>query len=117
MSTNPAKDTSLPKGKLSNLRYLSNYLRPYKRGVLGATLALVITSSGVLGIGMALRYLVDEGIAKGNPELLGNGYIILLCVVMILAAATYTRYLCVSWVGERVVADIRRDVFGNGVTA
>jgi ATP-binding cassette subfamily B protein len=113
MSQNPAKDTSLPKGKLTNLRYLSSYLRPYKRGVIGATIALFITSSGVLAIGMALRYLVDEGIAKGNPELLGNGYMIMLGVVVLLAIATYTRYLLVSWVGERVVADIRRDVFGK----
>ncbi|MBN8542703.1 MAG: ATP-binding cassette domain-containing protein [Alphaproteobacteria bacterium] len=107
------KDDSLPKGKLSNLRYLAHYLRPYKNGVIGASVALVITSSGVLGIGKALQYLVDEGIAKGNPALLGNGYLILLGVVVILAVATYARYLCVSWVGERVVADIRRDVFAK----
>ena len=113
MSRNPAKDDSLPKGKLTNLRYLFGYLRPYKRSVYGATLALIVTSSGVLGIGRALQYLVDEGIAKGNPELLGTGYIILLGVVVLLAVATYTRYLLVSWVGERVVADIRRDVFGK----
>lgn len=113
MSSNPAKDTTLPKGKLTNLRYLFNYLRPYKRGVIAATIALVVTSSGVLAIGKALQYLVDEGIAKGNPELLGNGYVIMLGVVVLLAVATYTRYLLVSWIGERVVADIRRDVFAK----
>jgi ATP-binding cassette subfamily B protein len=107
------KDDSLPKGKLSNLRYLFTYLRPYKRGVIGATGALIVTSSGVLGIGKTLQYLVDEGIAKGDPQLLGNGYIMLLCVVLVLAIATYCRYLFVSWVGERVVADIRRDVFAK----
>ncbi|MFZ4125783.1 MAG: ABC transporter transmembrane domain-containing protein, partial [Rickettsiales bacterium] len=107
------KNDTLPKGKISNLRYLSSYLRPYRRGVIAATTALIVTSSGVLGIGKALQYLVDEGIAKGNPTLLGNGYLILLGVVVILAIATYARYLCVSWVGERVVADIRRDVFAK----
>lgn len=101
----------LPKGKLSSLRYLGRYLRPYKRGVIGATVALLFTSGGVLGIGYALKYLVDEGIAKGNPELLGYGYMILLGVVLMLAVATYARYLLVSSVGEKVVADIRRDVF------
>jgi len=103
----------LPKGKLSSLRYLGRYLAPYRRGVIGATAALLVTSSGVLGIGAALKYLVDEGIAKGNPYLLGNGYVILLGVVAILAVATYARYLLVSWVGERVVADIRRDLFAK----
>ena len=103
----------LPKGNVSNLRYLARYLQPYRTKVILASVALVFTSVGVLGLGTALRYLVDQGIAKGNPQLLGQGYLILLGVVMALAAATYTRYLLVSWVGERVVADIRRDVFSK----
>lgn len=103
----------LPKGKLSSLRYLMRYLRPYRPQVIAATVALVFTSTGVLGIGSALRHLVDEGIAKGDPQLLGHGYLILLGVVALLAIATYARYLFVSWVGERVVADIRRDVFAK----
>jgi ATP-binding cassette subfamily B protein len=101
------------KGKISNLRYLAQYLAPYRSKVIGASIALVFTSSGVLGMGSALRHLVDEGIAKRNPELLGQGYLILLAVVILLAGATYMRYLLVSWVGERVVADIRRDVFAK----
>lgn len=106
-------DTQPPKGKISSLRYLMRYLAPYKRQVIGASVALVFTSSGVLGIGAALRYLVDQGIAKGNPHLLGQGYLILLAVVAALAIGTYMRYLLVSWVGERVVADIRCDVFAK----
>jgi ATP-binding cassette subfamily B protein len=102
-----------PKGKLSSLRYLGRYLAPYKRKAIGALVALVFTSSSVLAMGSGMRYLVDEGIAKGNPTLLGQGYLILLGVVVALAAATYTRYLLVSWVGESVVADIRRDIFAK----
>lgn len=110
---NPLKNDSLPKGKISNLRYLLGYLRPYRNKAIGASVALVFTSSGVLAMGSALRYLIDEGIAKGNPALLGQGYLILLGVVIALASATYARYLLVSWVGEQVVADIRRDVFAK----
>ena len=106
-------DEQTPKGQLSSLRYLGRYLRPYRGKVIGASVALIFTSAGVLGMGTALRYLVDEGIAKGNPQLLGQGYLILLGVVVALAVATYTRYLLVSWVGERVVADIRRDIFAK----
>ncbi len=106
-------DPTLPKGKLSSLKYLFGYLKPYRGKVIGASVALVITSTGVLGMGYALRYLVDEGIAKGDPNLLGKGYLILLFVVVALAAATFTRYLLVSWVGERVVSDIRRDIFAK----
>lgn len=110
MSTEPA----LPaKGNLSSLRYLFGYLRPYRKQVIIASIALIITASGVLSIGAAFRYLVDEGIAKRDPYLLGHGYVILLGMVILLAVATYTRYLFVSWVGERVVADIRRDTFAK----
>lgn len=106
--------TDLPaKGKLTSLKYLSSYIRHYKRQVIGAAVALVVTSSGVLGMGGALRYLIDEGIAKGDAKMLGYGYIILLAVVVVFAIATYMRYSLVSWVGERVVADIRRDVFAK----
>ncbi|MDX2095232.1 MAG: ABC transporter transmembrane domain-containing protein [Alphaproteobacteria bacterium] len=102
-----------PKGRLGSLRYLLHYLRPYRRHTAGAVVALVMTSSVVLGMGAALRYLIDEGIRKGDQNLLGQGYLILLGVVALLAMGTYSRYLLVSLVGERVVADIRRDVFAK----
>ncbi|OYW13412.1 MAG: ABC transporter, partial [Rhodospirillales bacterium 12-54-5] len=103
----------MPKGKLSHLRYLLRYLAPYRSKVIGASVALVFTASGVLGMGSALRHLVDQGIAKGNQHLLDQGYFILLLVVVALAIGTYTRYSLVSWLGERVVADIRRDVYAK----
>ena len=102
-----------PKGKLGSLKYLFQYVRQYKRQVIGASIALLVTSSGVLGMGGALRYLIDEGIAKGDARMLGYGYVIMLGVVVIFAIATYMRYSLVSGVGERVVADIRRDVFAK----
>ncbi len=101
------------KGKIGSLRYLLRYIQPYRRHTIGAALALVCTSGVVLGMGSALRYLIDQGIAKSNPHLLGQGYLILLGVVVALALGTYARYLLVSWIGERVVADIRRDVFAK----
>ncbi len=111
-STNP-----LPaKGRISSLRYLLHYILPYKRQAIGAGIALVFTSSGVLGMGSALRHLIDQGIAKGDAQLLSQGYLVLLVVVVALAVGTYTRYLLVSTVGERVVADIRRDVFAKVVS-
>lgn len=104
------------KGKISSLRMMLSYLRPYRLQVISATLALMLTSSAVLGLGAALRHLVDEGIAKGDAKLLGNAYLMLLGVVVLLAATTFARYLLVSWIGERVVADIRRDVYGKIVS-
>ncbi|MFZ4541787.1 MAG: ABC transporter transmembrane domain-containing protein [Rickettsiales bacterium] len=104
------------KGKLGSLRYLLRYMWPYRRQSIFACIALVFTATGVLGMGSALRYLIDQGIAKGDQQLLSQGYLILLGVVVALAIGTYTRYLLVSWVGERVVADIRRDVFAKVIS-
>jgi ATP-binding cassette, subfamily B, bacterial len=105
-----------PKGRISSLRQIFHYLKPYRTATAAASIALIFTSSGVLGMGAGLRHLVDEGIAKGNPTLLSHAYWIMLGVVALLAGATYLRYYAVSWVGERVVADIRRDVFAKIVT-
>ncbi|MEJ0009768.1 MAG: ABC transporter transmembrane domain-containing protein [Alphaproteobacteria bacterium] len=102
-----------PKGRLANLRYLLRYIAPYRGRVAWAFLALLVSSGGILGMGAALRHLIDQGISKGNEQLLNSGYLILLGVILAIAGATYTRYLLVSWVGERVVADIRRDVFAK----
>ncbi len=103
----------LPKASIGKLRHIRAYLLPYRMAIAGACVALIFTSSAVLGMGAALRYLVDAGIASGNLALLDTYYWRLLVVVAVLAAATYARYYLVSWVGERVVADIRRDVYGK----
>lgn len=110
---NDPSTIDLPKGNITSLARMWRYLRHYRSQVIAASIALILTSAGTLGVGKALSYLVDEGIAKGDPELLGYGYVILLGVVVVLALATYARYLFVSYVGEKVVADIRRDVFSH----
>ncbi len=116
--TYPTQQSSnaLPKGKLSSLGAMKHFIMPYRWGVIGATISLLFTSGAVLGIGSGLRYLVDEGISKGNLELLNNAFIILLGVVIILAAATFMRYYLVSSVGEKVVADIRNAVYQKIIT-
>ncbi len=100
-----------PKGSVKNLWPLLRYLKPYRVQVAAATVALVFTSSAVLAMGAGLRYLVDEGLSKGNTHLLDKAFLILLTVTLLLAAASYVRYYLVSWIGERAVADIRSDVY------
>ncbi len=102
---------ALNKAPLPSLRYLLGYLKPYRLLIVLALCALVITSSSVLGMGYALRYLVDEGIAQGNTALLDRSYGLLMGVIALLAITTFFRFFLVTWVGERVVADIRRDIY------
>lgn len=89
------------------------YLRPYKKQVTGAAIALVFTSSSVLAMGAGLRHLVDEGLTKNNLPLLNQAFAILMGVILLLAVATYARFYLISWVGEKVVADIRNDIYGH----
>lgn len=100
-----------PKGEVKNLYPILRYLKPYRWQVAAASLALIFTSSSVLGMGAGLRYLVDEGLGKGNVHLLDNAFFILIGVTVALALASYARFFLVSWIGERVVADIRNDVY------
>jgi ATP-binding cassette subfamily B protein len=100
-----------PSRKLGQLRRLWRFVRPYRLRVAGATFAVTVAAGTVLGLGFGLRKLVDEGFASGNEALLDQAVQVLFGVVLLLAAASYTRFYLVSWVGERVVADIRRAVF------
>ena len=79
--------------------------------MVGAMLALLAASATVSGLGQGLRRLVDDGFKSGNAETLDHAVLALIGVVVLLAASTFCRFYLVSWIGERVVADIRRAVF------
>ena len=101
-----ADDTQPPKRKIGELRRLGRFLNPYRIYVVGALLALTVAAGTVLTIGQGVRRLVDEGFTGGNIDLLNEALMALLVVVLVLAAATYARFFFVSWLGERVVADL-----------
>ena len=101
------------KGNIKSLKQIRNYLKPYHLQIAAALVALVFTSSMVLGMGAAMKYLIDEGISKKDSHLLDQSFVIFITLTVALAIATYTRYYLVSYVGEKVVADIRRDVYAN----
>lgn len=104
-------ETLPPKRKVGELRRLGRFLNPYRLFVVGAILALTVAAGTVLTIGQGVRRLVDDGFAAGNIDLLNQSLVALLVIVVVLAGATYARFFFVSWLGERVVADIRKAVF------
>ncbi len=75
--------------------------------------ALVIASGTVLALGSGLRMLVDRGFADGNADLLDQALFVLFAVTLLMAGASYARFFLVSWIGERVVADIRSAVYAH----
>lgn len=93
------------------LRRLAVFLRPYYRQLFGAAVALTVAAATVLALGQGLRRLIDEGFLSHNVELLDHALIALLAVVVVLALASACRFYLISWIGERVVADIRRAVY------
>lgn len=104
------------KGRLSALSGLWRYVAPYRLAVIGAVLALTLAAVTVLAVGVGLRTLVDQGFAEQDPGLLDRALFGLFVVILVLAFATYSRYSLVSWLGERVVADIRKKVFAHVLT-
>ena len=102
-----------PRAKIGAIRGIFPYLAPYRAAIAGALVALTVSSSAVLIMAPGLKYLVDQGFRGGDTGLLDNALIALLGIIIVLTAATYARFFLVSWIGERVVADIRRDVFNK----
>ncbi|HAQ33048.1 MAG TPA: ABC transporter, partial [Rhodospirillaceae bacterium] len=67
----------------------------------------------VLVLGQGLRQLVDEGFNSGDTVLLDHALIGLLVIIVVLAIASASRFFLISWIGERVVADLRRAVYDH----
>ncbi|GLR80564.1 ATP-binding cassette domain-containing protein [Azospirillum oryzae] len=101
---------------LGPLRRLVPFLLPYKWRILGAMMALTVAAGTVLGLGQGMRVLIDQGFAGGDTSLLDRALLVLLGVIALMAASTYGRFYLVSWIGERVVADIRRAVYDHVLT-
>ncbi len=91
------------------------YLRPYRLQLVGAAIALLVAAGTVLAMGTGLKFLIDQGFALGNPDLLDRAVFVLGGVVILLALASYGRFYLISWVGERVVADLRKALFDHVV--
>ncbi len=104
-------NSDIRKGNVRNLRHLAGYLRPYKKLIIAVFISLVVSSTAVLSMGVGVRYLVDNGFSSGNSSLLDNALLILLGITVVLALSSFARFSLITRLGERVIADIRRDIF------
>ena len=92
---------------------VGRFVRPYRRQVVYAAIALLVAAAAVLTLGQGLRFVVDRGFLSGNAAELDRMLAAMLGVIVVVAMATYTRFYFVSWLGERVTADLRRAVFDH----
>jgi len=95
------------------LRLTTRFLAPYRWQVIGALLALIVTAAVTLSMGQGIKLLVDRGFMTQSPHQLNQSIGIFMLMVLGLAVGTFARFYWVSWIGERCVADIRREVFNH----
>jgi ATP-binding cassette subfamily B protein len=104
---------SLPLGSLG---LLLPYLRPYRLRTVSATVALLTAAGLILALGQGIRRLIDRGFASADTLHLDHAALAMFAVVAALAIATGARFYLVSWLGERVAADLRRDTFNRVIS-
>ena len=97
-----------PKGRLANLRIVWQRVLHYPLQTALAGLALLITSAATIAIPYGFKRVIDRGFnGAGGAEAVATSFHYLLMIVVVLAIGTAVRFYFVSWLGERVVADIR----------
>nr|WP_315898701.1 ABC transporter transmembrane domain-containing protein [Siccirubricoccus deserti] len=98
---------------MASLALLLPFLRPYRGRVVLAGLALLVAAGLMLSLGQGLRHLIDAGFASASAERLDSAALAMFGLVAGLGVASCSRYWLVTWLGERVAADLRRRVFDH----
>jgi len=96
---------------LRPLMALKPYLLRHRGMLIIAFVALVVAAVATLAVPLAMRRMIDLGFSGIDPDLIDTYFATLMGVGLVLAVASAVRFYCVNWLGERVVADIRSDVF------
>ncbi|OQM75152.1 ABC transporter transmembrane domain-containing protein [Manganibacter manganicus] len=101
---------------LKPLRGFVPYLRRYRGLVAGALVSLALAALTTLTLPLAVRRMIDHGFSAADSQMISGYFAMLMVIAAVLAAASAARYYFVVTLGERIVSDIRRDVFSH-VTA
>jgi ATP-binding cassette, subfamily B, bacterial len=108
----PDSPSDRPKGRsLKPLRALAPFLAPHLGTLALALLALLIASGAMLALPVAVRMLIDHGMAGGDSSTINRYFLGFLVAAIIFGVFAAARFYLVTWLGERVVADIRTAVY------
>jgi ATP-binding cassette subfamily B protein len=103
-----------PKARsLGPLRSLLPYLRPYRGVLLLALLALLVASAAMLSLPIALRFLIDNGLSSRSTDTINQYFLAFLAAAGAFGVFAALRFYLVTWLGERVVADMRSAVYAR----
>ncbi len=93
------------------IRLALRMIAPYRKQAIGALVALVVTAGITLSLGQGIRLMIDQGFMTRSATMLNQTIALFMFLIVALAMGTFTRFYLVSWIGERVVADLRKQVF------
>jgi ATP-binding cassette subfamily B protein len=117
--TSSTHDNISRKGTFAALAGLLPFLRPYRRQFMLAGIALLVAAGATLAIPYAFKQMIDHGFgAAAGARSIANvnaTFLALFGVAAVLGVATAARFYMVSWLGERVTADIRSAVYRHVV--
>ncbi len=97
----------------ASLARIAPFLKPYRKRIAYAALALIVAAACVLALGQGLKHVVDNGFGSGDPRLLNQALGAMIAVALVLSVATFFRFYLMMTTGERVVTDLRRAVFDH----
>lgn len=103
-------------GKSRNLGVLLRllpFVAPYRRVLALAGLFLLLAAAASLALPAGVRQMIDHGFTRGDGGMIDRYFLLLLLVSILLGLATAARFFCISWIGERVVADLRQAVYDH----
>jgi ATP-binding cassette subfamily B protein len=107
----PTESTPSARARLDPLRALWPFVRRYPRLIAGWLGFLALSSTATLTLPVAMRYMIDRGFSHAQGASIDPWFLLLLAVALVLAFATAGRFYCVSLLGERVIADLRRQLY------
>lgn len=117
--TDQPPETDQSTGRKRNLKpllALKPYLLRQPRTLAFAAVALVVSALAMLSVPIAVRRVIDVGFTAGNGDFIHSYFLMLILVGLVLAVAGASRFYLVNLIGERVVSDLRRDVFAHLAT-
>jgi ATP-binding cassette, subfamily B, bacterial len=112
LTQSPAKTGA----KLRPLLELAPYVARYRGRAALALVSLTVAAITTLVVPIAVRRMIDFGFSPEGIALINSYFSVMIAIVAVLAAASASRYYLVMTIGERIVADIRRDVFAHLVS-
>ena len=112
LTQSPAKTGA----KLRPLLALAPYVGRYRGRAVLAFISLTVAAITTLVVPIAVRRMIDFGFSPEGIALINSYFSVMIAIVAVLAAASASRYYLVMTIGERIVADLRRDVFAHLVS-